>query len=404
MMFSICVWLATAAAAVAPLDRDAVLAIARERAPVILAARARQGIAEGDLTAARAWRHNPELELEAGPRSSPIEESWDRSVRLDQRLDLAGRGARIDAATAARDATGFAVRDTELAVVAGAARAYLAALHAGHARGLAAETTVVQERLHEIAQARHEAGETGALEINLATVALARARASLAGAVAAEAAALANLAATLQLTGDELPGVTGDLAWPAPPDLAAVRSAAAAQPALAELAARQVQAEAVRRLAGAAVWPEVGVFGGWGREEDADIVHFGLNIGLPFFARGQGERQAAEAEVLAATIERDAAQRTVADQAARAWRRHGDVLAASTAVAGEAAAALDASVRLAEESYRLGEIALDAVLLVQREQLDARRELNDLQLAAALAAVDVAEIAALPPLGEGVTP
>ena len=60
--------------------------------------------------------------------------------------------------------------------------------------------------------------------------------------------------------------------------------------------------------------------------------------------------------------------------------------------------------RLAEESYRLGEIALDEVLLVQREQLDARRELNDLQLAAALAAVDVAELAALPPLVQGETP
>jgi len=404
MTFSICVWLTTALASLAFLDREAVLAIARERAPVILAARARQGVADGDLATARAWQHNPELELEVGPRTTPAEETWDRSVRLDQRLDLAGRGARIDAATAGRDAAGFALRETELGVVAGAARAYLVALHAGRARELAAAAAQVQARLHQIARARHEAGETGALEINLASVALARARAAQASAAADEAAALANLAAMLQLTGDEMSGVAGDLAWPAPPDLAAVQAAAAAQPALAGLAARQAQAEAVRRLAGASAWPEVGVFGGWGQEEDADIVHFGLNIGLPFFARGQGERQAADAEALAATIEREAAQRTVADQAARAWRRHGDVLAASTTVAGEAAAALDASVHLAEESYRLGEIDLDAVLLVQREQLDARRELNDLQLAAALAAVDVAEIAALPPLVQGETP
>ena len=151
---------------------------------MILAARARQGVAEGDLATARAWRYNPELELEAGPRTTPTEETWDRAVRLDQRLDLAGRGARIDAAAAGREAAGFALRETELAVVAGAARAYLVALHAGRARELAAEAAPVQERLHEIAQARHEAGETGALEINLATVALARARAALASAAA----------------------------------------------------------------------------------------------------------------------------------------------------------------------------------------------------------------------------
>ncbi len=404
MTLSFCVWMATALAAAVPLDREAVLAIARERAPVILAARARQGVADGELTSARAWRYNPELELEAGPRSSPTEESWDRSVRLDQQLDLAGRGARIDAANAGRDAAGFALRETELAVVAGAARTYLVALHASRARELASGAAQVQTRLHEIARARHEAGETGALEINLATVALARARAGLASAAAAEAAALADLAAALQLTGDEMPGVAGDLDWPSPPDLAAVQAAAAAQPTLAQLAARQVQADALRDLAGAAAWPEVGVFGGWGREEDADIVHFGLNVGLPFFARGQGERQAADAEALATSIELDAAQRTVVDQAARAWQRQRALLAASDTVAGEAAAALDASVGLAEESYRLGEIALDEVLLVQREQLDARRELNDLQLAAALAAVDVAEIAALPPLVQGETP
>jgi cobalt-zinc-cadmium efflux system outer membrane protein len=396
MMFTTCLLMATALAAVVPLDRAAVLDLARERAPVILAARARQGVAEGDLATARAWRYNPEVELEAGPGTS--------AARLDQRLDLAGRGARIDAATAGRDVAGFALRETELTVVAGAARAYLVALHASHAGALAAEAAAVQERLHEIAQARYDAGETGALEINLATVALARARAALASAMAAEAAALADLAATLQLTGDDLPGVTGELAWPALPDLAAVQAAAAAQPALAGLAARQAQAQAIRHLAGAAAWPEVGVFSGWGREEDVDVVHFGLIVGLPVFARGQGERQAADAEVLAAGIELDAAQRTFADQAARAWRRQRDVLAASDTIGGEAAAALAASVGLAEDSYRLGEIALDEVLLVQREQLEARRELNDLQLAAALAAVDVAEIAALPPLGRGETP
>lgn len=404
MPLPLCVWLTAALALTAPLDRDAVLALARDRAPAILAARARAGVAEGDLVTARAWRHNPELEIEAGRRSAPGGRSWDRGVRLGQQLDLAGRGARIDAAAAGRDAAVLGARDTELAVVAAAARAYLHAVHAARARALADEAAHVQDRLFAIAEARREAGETGALEISLATVARARARAALAGAESDAAAARADLARLLQVEGDRLPTGDGNLGWPPLPDLPAVQAAAAAQPALAALAARQAQAEALRREAAAAAWPEVGLFGGWRREEDADVVQVGLDVGLPFFARGQGARQAAAAEARALAIELDGARRTVADQATLAWRRQRDLLAASAAVATAAATALDAAVQLAEESYRLGALALDDVLLVQREQVDARREIDDLQLAAALAAVDVAEIAALPPLVTGETP
>ena len=78
-----------------------------------------------------------------------------------------------------------------------------------------------------------------------------------------------------------------------------------------------------------------------------------------------------------------------------------ELQAAATADHEAVTAALDASVRLAESAYRLGEITLDEALLAQREQLEARRELNDLRLSAALAALDVAYLAALPPLHEG---
>jgi outer membrane protein TolC len=404
MSISICLWMAAVLAAPVTLDRDVVIALARERAPVILAARTRTDAAAGELAGARAWRYNPAVEFEAGPRTTPAEETWDRSVRLEQRLDLAGRGARIDAASAGVDAVRHEVREAEVAVVAAASRAHLLAVHAQRTRATAEEAAAVQQRLHDVARARHEAGETGALELNLATLALARARAAAAGAGAAEAAALSDLASILQLSAADIAGVRGDLAWPSLPDLAAAQTAAAAHPRIGALAARRQQAEALRREAGAAGWPQVGVFGGWGREEDADIVHVGLNVDLPLFSRGQGDRRVAAAEAEAARIEYEAARSTIHDQVARAWQRQHALQVASEAMSRDAQAALAASVRLAEESFRLGEIGLDETLLVQREQFDAQIEIYDLELAAALAAVDVAEIAALAPLAEGETP
>ena len=84
-----------------------------------------------------------------------------------------------------------------------------------------------------------------------------------------------------------------------------------------------------------------------------------------------------------------------------AWHRQNELQAALAANGEAVTAALEASVRLAEVAYRLGEITLDEALRAQREQLEARRDLNDLRLSAALAALDVAYLAALPPLHEG---
>jgi cobalt-zinc-cadmium efflux system outer membrane protein len=388
--------LAAGAAGAEPLDRDAVLRLARERSPQVLAARARLDEADGALATARAWAHNPEVELEQVRRATT-----DRAWRIDQKLDLAGRGPRIGAARADREAAGWERLDAGAQAAAEAARAWLTATHAGQQRLLATEGVAVQERLHAAATAREAAGETGALDVALATVALARARAGFAGDRAAELDALAELAALLQWDEAELPQVAGDLDWPAPPALADVREAALVQPALRALEAATAAAAKRRGEAGALAWPELGVFGGGGREEDTDLKQMGLTVTVPLFARGQGERRQAAAAARLADDTFTATRRARLSAVTAAWHRQDELRAAVEANGEAVAAALDASVRLAESAYRLGEITLDEALLAQREQLEARRELNDLRLSAALAALDVAYLAALPPLHEG---
>ena len=380
---------------------DEALRLARERAPLVAAAGARRDAAAGALSAARAWAHNPELELEFTRREAPDGVHRDRTWRVDQQLDLPGRGPRIGAARADLQAAEALAVDAGAQAAADAGRAGLEAAHAARRRALADEAAAVQERLRGVAAARHQAGETGALDEAVATVALARARAAQAAARADELAARAHLAGLLQWDRAELPRVTGEPGWPAPPALADVRAAALAHPALAALEATAHAAAARRGEAGALAWPQVGLFAGSGREEESDLTQWGVALSLPVFARGQGERRQAAAWQRLAEAELAAARAGRLALVTAAWERHHELQAALAADEAGVTQALDASVRLAETAYGLGELPLDETLLAQREQLEARRELDDLRLAAALAALDVAYLAALPPLHEG---
>jgi cobalt-zinc-cadmium efflux system outer membrane protein len=385
------------------LDRASVLTLARERSVEMAAARALVDGAEGRLIAARTWRYNPELELEAGPRSRAGEETtWDRSFGLRQRLDLAGRGDRIAAAEAARAAATAESGAAEIAVLAEAAARYLEVLHAERRRRLADDAVALHERLREVAHRRREAGEIGALEDNLAAVAQARARSVAARATATAQAARGALAELLVLERARALEVTGELAWPLPDDLGAVLDAATRHPRLAGLAAREDEAEAGIALArSSARTPEIALSGGVGKEEGADLVRLGIGVGLPVFARGQGQERAAVARHAAVSAEAAAARTLVAERAARAWHRYRGLNEALAAFAADAEAAVADNVRLAEESYRLGKIDLGQVLVVQREHLDALGELADLRLQTALAALDVSAAAGLPPLADG---
>ncbi|MFO7610394.1 MAG: TolC family protein [Candidatus Krumholzibacteriia bacterium] len=387
-----------AAEAVLRLDRAAALDLARGRGAAVLAGRARATAADGELAAARTWRHNPELELEGGRRRAGTDETFDRFATVSQRLDLAGRGARIDAAARARDAAGAEAHAGRIAALAAVGQAHLAALHAGRHHELATAAAALADRLLDVARRRQDAGGVGALEVNLAAVAAARAAADTARTAARVGSALDDLAGLLGLDPGTPLAVVGDLAWPLAADLEQVRAAAARHPSLPAVAAREAAALARGREAAAGRLPDLVLAAGAGREEGADLVRLGVGLSLPLFSRGSGEAAAAAAEARALAIEGAADARTRWTRAEGAWRRHHLLQAAATAFADRAVATAGNGLDLAETSYRAGRADLDQVLLVQREHLDARRELADLQFEAALAALETAATAGLPPL------
>ncbi len=391
---------ASAAAAPLTLDRTAVLDLARAQATEILAARARVGVAEGEAMASRAWRSNPEIQYAHIPRSNEFD-SWNENVIVvSQALDLGfnGRGARIDAAEAGARASGDLLRGTEVAVLADVARAYLVALHARDLMTIAADLVALTARLDDMADRRYEAGEVGALDTQVATVTLAGARVAMLRAETQFDDAAAELVRLLALDADTDVELIGEVSWPPPPDLATVRTAAQYHPDLAALTARTEQSGHLRREAGAAGRPQFAISAGAGREDETDILEFGVSMSLPVLNTGKGERRAAAAADTLAYLQLAEAQRRITSQVTSAWRRHHKLQTAVHTYLDEALSAHTASVALAEESYRTGKSDLGEVLTVQSGLLDVRVELTNLRLDAALAALEVHALAALPPL------
>lgn len=203
------------------LTLDRVLAIARERAPAIVAAETRVDEARARLDGASLLlRENPELEGDAGPRfAGDGSESTDIRARLSQALELGGaRGARIDGAEAGVAYAGAVADETRVRVQRAAGSAFLRARAATEQRALAESAARMADELLQVAERRHRAGDVAVLDVNVARAAAARARADAAAARAEAREAAGGLAILLGLD-DGAPVPCGPLADHAALDL-----------------------------------------------------------------------------------------------------------------------------------------------------------------------------------------
>jgi len=243
------------------LTLEQALEIARRRAPVILAARARIEEARARLKGASVLlRENPTIETEAGPRISNPERFTDVDVSLTQELELGGRRkARIAGAQA-----GIA---RETADSEGAARRLLREVAAAFSRALAAQeriallttTEKLAEEFQQIAEHRSRAGDIAILEVNLARTSVARTRAELHVADAELSAELGELRVLLGMKTGESRKVMGELQAHAVYDAATLAEGALnARPDFKALQADLGEAEAEVRLGEGFKWPDLG--------------------------------------------------------------------------------------------------------------------------------------------------
>ena len=371
---------------------SAVREMARTRAPRLLAARARIGVARGERVNASIWQPtNPEVIVAAGPRRLDGENiGTDVEIGIGQRFELGGRRRsrleRADAGIARADATS---NDAERELLRSVSASFVATLHAERSLDVVRESERLFGEIRRVTEQRYEAGDVGILDPYAASMAHARSLARLAEVEATRVLAARELRALLGLEADAEIVVKGDLEKRRRYALGALIEQAASRPDLKAIDARIGEMQAEQRLARGFRAPDLGAFINYSQEEGADIVKGGLSIVLPFVNKGQGRLAVAEAEERALRLDFQAAQAVVGTDV-RSWFEAFSLLdSAASRFESDDLPRVQEMLDLARRSYESGNIPFAELLILQRETVETRQAYLDLILQAALVSIEL---------------
>ena len=378
----------SAATGLSPLTLTEAVALAEASNPALRSKQAELAAAEGlKAEAAALLFNNPEVTALQTRRSlsAPAgNERWNEwNAGLSQKLELAGQqGHRRDAAAAGLDALRFEIASLRRQVSAGVAERFYRVLALQQRVDLEGQALRLFEDTAAAIQKRRAAGEDTRLDANVAVVEAERARNQLAIAQEQLLDARNALATELQLPPSGLPRAVGDLA------LRAGRSSlddllllADAQPKLRALAARESSAGARLELERAAVYPDVtlGVYAG--REGTGaareSLTTFTVSLPLPLFNRNDAGIGQARATLNQTQIERQAAARDARASVNALWARLASLESRVRRLQESVLPALADNQQLSLKSQRAGQIGLLELIVVNRQALDAQRDLID---------------------------
>ena len=322
---------------------------------------------------------------------------WNAGVT--QAVEIAGqRGYRRSSAELARSALSAEIEDTRQRVGAEATDRFYRVLALQQRVALEAQAQRLFDDTAVAVQKRRKAGEDTRLDANVAAVEAGRARNQLAIAEEQLVDAQSDLAATLQLPSGALPEVTGDL-QPRPPAyrLSDLLLSAERRPRLRALMAREWSAEARLRLERAKRIPDVTIGVNVGREGPSispvtngfgvpgstsgreRLATVSLSVPLPLFKRNQLGIGQAATQLDQAQIERQTSERDVRATVFALWSRLQSLEARVRRLQEQVVPALDDNQALSIKSRAVGQIALLELIVVNRQVLDARRDLLDAQ-------------------------
>jgi len=369
------------------LTLEDVARLARERAPSVLAERARLGEAEARIAgAALRFQDNPRVSIDAGPRSRGY---VDFEAGIEQQFDPRGaRPARMASAHAALDGDAARAEVFIRSVVRDAAAAFVRVLYYDRTIGTLDTSRSVSADMLAAAERRYSLGDVAVLDVNIARATAARAEAAQRSATAGRAEAAADLAALLGVSPTGLV-VAGDLVPRPLPPIEELRVAAMTRPDLRALEAERGQAEADGQVAEAQRRVRLGGTSRYKREGGDQIVLGGLTITLPVFNAGQELQLAAAARARRATLELDAVRAAILARVEGAAAAAAAQAAALRALDEGALSQLEENETLARRSYDAGQISLADWLILRRELLDTRLEYLDRLRDAALTRLDV---------------
>lgn len=372
----------------APLTLVEALRLA-ETHPAVRGREAQWAAAEGSRReAASLLFNNPEFSVEQTRRRGATSDGRanDWNAGFAQTIETGGQQARRrEASQASLNALRAEIDDARRQARADVALRFHAVLAAQRRVRIEQRSVELFDGTSQAVAKRRIAGEDTRLDANVALIELERARNALALSKEQWLDARAELGTALQLPPSLTPEVLGDLVLPEgkalPYELEQLMVSAQALPKQRALAAREDAARSRVSVERASRYPDVTVGLRVGREGPGDgrerVATLSLSVPLPLFKRNHAAIGQALSEAVQAEIERTRAARDVPAQVRRLWLRLDSqrqrLQRLQQAMVG---AALD-NQQLAAKSRQAGQIGLLDQLLVNRQALDAQRDLNE---------------------------
>lgn len=367
------------------------LALAETGNPTLRSRQAQLAAAEGTRTEAAALLfNNPQLAVDRTRRTVPLaglptERRNEWSAGVSQTFEVAGqRGMRRHSAEAGLTATREEIETTRRQVRAETAQQFYRVLALQQRVALEEQALRLFEGTASAVQKRRNAGEDTKLDANVALVEAERARNQLASAREQLIDARAELANLLQSTADQLPVVAGDLEYriaAEPSSADDLLATAMAQPRLRALAARVDSAQARLSLERASRNPDVTVGVNVGREGANDarerLTTISVSLPLPLFKRNESAIGQAVTGLSQAEIEQRSTTRDLEAQVRALRSRLMSLQQRAQRLKQSMLPTLADNEQLSLKSQRAGQIGLLELIVVNRQTLDARRDLVD---------------------------
>lgn len=362
---------------------------AEQANPILLATQANLAAGQGELSDASAllW-NNPQISTEWSKGTLPQTANPTRSNRgqmvgLSQTFEIAGQqGKRRSAAEQSLAATQEIIAETRRQLRAEVEQQFVRVLSLQLRIQIEERALQLTEEAATVVSKRVAAGEDSRLDGNLAKVEAERALNQVSLLREQLIQARSDLSVLLQLPADSLPEVAALLdPPPASYGLAELLNSAANRPLLRAFDHREKAARSRLDLERAAVYPDVTLGLGTGRgtpdNSGLNVTTVSVSLPLPLFRRNKAGIGRAMTELTQVQVQQQAVQRDARAQVQALWERWVNLKARVRRLSESVLPSLEENQHLSSVSFRVGEIGLLQLLMVNRQVLDGQRDLLD---------------------------